>query len=155
MTYVLGATSLKRLDGVHPELVRVVKRAIEVTDVDFTVISGVRTTDEQIELYAKGRTTAQMRDAGLYDTPGKPNEKIVTWTLNSQHLKNKTTGFGHAVDLAPFIGGKIDWTWKNFPRLASAMKIAAKELDVPIEWGGDWVKVDGPHFQLPKGYTGG
>lgn len=155
MSYVIGARSRERLEGVHPDLVRVVERAIEITDVDFAVICGVRTVKEQIALYAKGRTTAQMRKAGVYDRAGEPGEKIVTWTLNSQHFRNPKTGFGHAVDLAPFIGGKIDWTWKHFPMIARAMKIAAKEADVPVEWGGDWVqRPDGPHFQLPKGYEG-
>lgn len=149
----LGARSKQRLEGVHPDLVRVVVEANKISEVDFSVLEGVRTVERQIELYAQGRTTAQMRAAGIYDVEGKPNERAVTWTLNSQHFVNPATGYGHAVDLAPFIAGKISWEWKYFPIIAKAMKIAAKELDVPIEWGGDWVqRPDGPHFQLPKGY---
>lgn len=151
----LGARSKQRLEGVHPDLVRVVVEANKISEVDFSVLEGVRTVERQIELYAQGRTTAHMRAAGVYDVEGKPNERIVTWTLNSQHFINPATGYGHAVDLAPFIAGKISWEWKYFPIIAKAMKIAASALDVEIEWGGDWVqRPDGPHFQLPKGYKG-
>lgn len=151
----LGKRSRERLIGVHPDLVRVVEQAIRISEVDFTVIDGVRTIEQQIELYAKGRTTGQLWEVGIRDVEAKPNEKIVTWTLNSLHMRNARTGFGHAVDLAPFIAGKISWEWKYFPIMAKAMKIAAKELDVPVEWGGDWVsRPDGPHFQLPKNYQG-
>ncbi|MBO9419171.1 peptidoglycan-binding protein [Labrenzia sp. R4_2] len=30
------------------------------------------------------------------------------------------------------------------------MKAAAQDLNIPLEWGGDWTSFfDGPHFQLP------
>ena len=38
MSFKLGKRSLSNLKGVHPDLVKVVKRAIELTEVDFTVI---------------------------------------------------------------------------------------------------------------------
>jgi peptidoglycan L-alanyl-D-glutamate endopeptidase CwlK len=61
---------------------------------------------------------------------------------------------GHAVDLAALVGGEIRWDWPLYDRLAVAMKGAAKECGVRIEWGGDWTSFkDGPHFQLPwQGY---
>jgi peptidoglycan L-alanyl-D-glutamate endopeptidase CwlK len=35
--------------------------------------------------------------------------------------------------------------------MADAMKLAAEQLDIPLEWGGDWISFqDGPHFQLPR-----
>lgn len=122
MTYVLGATSLKRLTGVHPDLVRVVKRAITITDLDFTILEGVRTVARQRQLLAAGAST----------------------TMKSRHIT------GHAVDLGALVGGKVRWDWPLYHRLAAAMKAAAKIENVPIEWGGDWKSFkDGPHFQLP------
>lgn len=121
MAYKLSARSLQRLDGVHPDLVRVVKRAIEITEVDFSVLETLRTPERQRELLAQGATT----------------------TLNSRHLT------GHAVDLGAWVGG-IRWDWPLYHKIAAAMKQAAKELNVPLEWGGDWRTFpDGPHFQLP------
>lgn len=122
MTFKLGELSLNRLRGVHPDLVRVAKRAIEITDIDFTVLEGLRTLDRQRQLVAKGASK----------------------TLNSRHLT------GHAVDLAPVIDGKVSWDWPLYHKLAKAVKQAARELGVPIEWGGDWKSFkDGPHWQLP------
>jgi len=122
MTYLLSDRSLRRLEGVHPDLVKVVKRAIEITEVDFTVVEGLRTRARQKQLVASGAST----------------------TMNSRHIT------GHAVDIAPYIGGQVRWDWPPFYRLEEAMKKAALELHVPLEWGGDWKTFkDGPHYQLP------
>ena len=65
--------------------------------------------------------------------------------MNSYHLT------GHAVDIAPIIDGKVSWDWDNFYPMAEAMKQAAEELDVKLNWGGDWVHFkDGPHFQIER-----
>ena len=133
MAFNLSARSLKALEGVHPDLVRVVQRAIAITDQDFLITCGVRTPAEQRELYAQGRT--------------KPGKKV-TWTLVSNHFK-KADGFGHAVDLCPY---PVDWSdLKKFAAIAKAMKQAAAEERVPIAWGGDWrTNKDSPHFELAR-----
>jgi peptidoglycan L-alanyl-D-glutamate endopeptidase CwlK len=120
--FSLSKRSLARLDGVHPDLVRVVKRAIEVTETDFGVGEGLRTEKRQRQLVASG----------------------ASMTMRSRHLT------GHAVDLVAYIGSRISWDWPLFYKIADAMKQSAKELDIPLEWGGDWKSFkDGPHFQLP------
>jgi len=122
MTYVLGKRSLQRLEGVHPDLVRVVKRAITLTPVDFTVLEGVRTVARQKQLVAAGASK----------------------TMNSRHLT------GHAVDLGAYVGGSVRWDWPLYHKIAAAVKEAARLEGVPIEWGGDWRTFkDGPHWQLP------
>lgn len=121
MSYRLGRRSKQRLKGVHPDLVRVVKRAIEITEVDFTVLEGMRTLERQRELVNKGASK----------------------TMNSRHLT------GHAVDLGAWVDGTISWDWPHYHKIADAMKQAAEELSVAISWGGDWDGFpDGPHFQL-------
>jgi peptidoglycan L-alanyl-D-glutamate endopeptidase CwlK len=127
MAYTLSARSNSRLIGVHPDLVRIVRRAIQITDVDFTVLEGVRDIGRQKELVASGAST----------------------TMNSRHLK-AANGYGHAVDVAPVVNGSVSWDWPLYHKIAKAMKQAAKELRVAIEWGGDWKTFkDGPHWQLP------
>lgn len=141
MTYALGPQSRARLQGVHPDLVKVVQRAIELTDQDFMVLEGVRTPARQKELYAQGRTA--------------PGPKV-TWTLNSNHFVNPKTGFGHAVDLVPF---PVDWSHTKLDVVSKAMFAAAWELGVPIRWGADWDRdgkprekgeTDSPHFELHR-----
>ena len=122
MTYRLSQSSLDRLVGVHPDLVRVVKHAIGITSVDFTVLEGVRSIERQQELVLAGASQ----------------------TLKGRHLT------GHAVDLGAYVAGEIRWDWPLYHKIAAAMVHAASELGVPLEWGGDWPKFrDGPHFQLP------
>ena len=123
--FVLGSRSLTNLQGVHPDLVKVVKRAIQISECDFTVIEGVRTAARQAQLVKQGASQ----------------------TKNSRHLT------GHAVDLGAWVNGTVTWDWKYYYQIEKAMKQAAKELNIPIEWGGDWKTFkDGPHFQLPWGY---
>tara|TARA_R110002126_G_scaffold151295_4_gene298317 strand:+ start:236 stop:817 length:582 start_codon:yes stop_codon:yes gene_type:complete len=121
--YSLSAKSLNRLKGLHPDLVKIVERAIEITTIDFSVGEGLRPITRQKELYQQGATT----------------------TMNSRHLT------GHAVDLfALDENGKVSWNWKYYHPLAAVMKQAAKDVGVSIEWGGDWKTFkDGPHYQLP------
>jgi peptidoglycan L-alanyl-D-glutamate endopeptidase CwlK len=110
------------MQGVHPDLVKIVKRAIEITDTDFRVTEGLRTKARQKQLVKAGASK----------------------TMNSRHLT------GHAVDLVALIDSKVRWDWPLYHKLADAMKAAAKELNIPLEWGGDWKSFkDGPHFQLP------
>ncbi|MFJ6324100.1 MULTISPECIES: M15 family metallopeptidase [unclassified Rhizobium] len=127
MSYTLSARSVSRLNGVHPDLVRIVKRAIQITEVDFTVLEGLRTVERQKQLVASGASK----------------------TMNSRHLKAEN-GYGHAVDVAPVINGEVSWDWPLYHKIAKAMKQAANELGIAVEWGGDWKGFkDGPHWQLP------
>jgi len=139
MSITLGSRSLMRLEGVHPDLVRVVKRAAAMSDLDFTVLEGLRTEARQRQLLKQGATK----------------------TLNSRHLT------GHAVDLAPMLDGKVSWDWPLYHRLAEIMRAASIAEKVPIRWGGTWKLLsaiegpitaknlsrsfpDGPHFELPR-----
>ena len=141
MKYSLGPKSLAKLDGVHPDMVRVVKRAIAITRQDFMVLEGVRTPARQAELYDQGRT--------------KPGNKV-TWTLTSRHFR-QADGYGHAVDLCPF---PVDWnTASKFDAIADAMEAAADQLGVNIRSGMDWDRdgkrreareSDSPHFELAR-----
>lgn len=125
--YKLGSTSRKNLIGVHPLLVRCVELAIDTTTQDFTVYEGLRSLSRQKTLLKQGYTT----------------------TLNSKHLRQKD-GYGHAVDLVPWVGKPV-WDWKLIYPIRDAMKDAAKRLGLQsrIAWGGDWKSFkDGPHWQL-------
>jgi peptidoglycan L-alanyl-D-glutamate endopeptidase CwlK len=117
--------SLKNLEDLHPDLLAVARRALELTEVDFTVTEGRRTPERQRELVRIGASK----------------------TLNSRHLT------GHALDFMAIDPktGKGSWTWALYPRVAAAFKAAAAELGIPIVWGGDWPKFrDGPHIELDR-----
>lgn len=138
MSFVLSARSRSRLSGIHPDLQRVVYEAIQVTTVDFTVIEGLRTLERQREMVASG----------------------ASWTMASRHLT------GHAVDVAPVVGGKLRWDWPLFFPIAEAFRKVSLSTGIPVRWGGSWSILtdlparlshrnmhpeipDGPHFELP------
>ena len=119
----LNERSEKALVGVHPDLVAVVRRAAEIMPGGFIITEGMRTKERQRELFAKG----------------------LSKTMNSRHL------VGLAVDFAPLVDGQVTWKWPAFKPVADAFKAAAKELDIAIEWGGDWKRFkDGPHIELSR-----
>lgn len=116
MAFALGAKSRAELKGVHPDLIRVVERAIQITTQDFSVHDGLRTLEEQKRLVAGGASQ----------------------TMNSKH-RVQADGYGHAVDLVPYINGKMRWEWPAIYPIAAAVWQASRELGVPIRWGGAWV----------------
>lgn len=148
MSYRLGRKSLSELNGVDDRLVDVVKLAIKYTSQDFSVHDGIRTIKEQEHLVDIG----------------------ASHTMNSKHL------IGEAVDLVPYINGKMRWEWEPIFKIAVAVKRAANELGVKLRWGGAWdvsfdesnqeprqacdayvvrrrakgkrAFIDGPHFEL-------
>lgn len=110
MTFKLSNRSLSRLDKVNPNLVKVVKRAIEISDVDFTVTEGLRTLETQ----------------RLYVKQGKSQ------TMKSKHLD------GLAVDLAAYVNNTVSWDFDHYFKIADAMRKAAIELKTQVKWGGAW-----------------
>lgn len=147
--FVLSARSESRLEGVHLDLAGVIRRAIELTQVDFMVVEGLRSEEKQESLVASGASR----------------------TMRSRHLT------GHAVDLSAMVGSEVRWDWPLAMRVAESVRNAANEQGKPIVWGGVWDKwlndlvgdldddiaeyvarmrrrgrkafLDGPHFQLP------
>lgn len=114
MSFKLSQRSMDKLEGVKPELVKVVQDAITLTTVDFGVIQGLRTQEEQAELVAKGASQ----------------------TMKSKHLT------GHAVDLMAYLGGKGSWELAIYDEVADAMKAAAIANNVGIRWGAAWTISD-------------
>lgn len=115
MTFALSQRSKNNLMGVHPKLVQVVGRAIELTKVDFGVTCGLRTENEQELLVAAGKSQ----------------------TMKSKHLR-QADGYGHAVDLVAYIGSSISWELNLYDDIADAMKKAARDIGLSIRWGAAW-----------------
>ena len=110
MAFYLSPRSLKRLQGVDEALEQVVHRAIEITEVDFGVSCGIRTIEEQKKLYATGASK----------------------TMRSKHLD------GEAVDLVAYMNGNVSWELSVYDEIATAVALAARELDLPVRWGAAW-----------------
>lgn len=153
---VFSKRSLANLKGVHPDLVKVVERALQLSELDFTVTEGLRTKEKQLEYYNKGASRT---------------------TSGSRHLAGSQDGFGHAVDVMAY-GVDNVWDFDHYYKIADGFRKAAIELGIPIRWGGAWhyrlneeersakslteaytrtqretgksVFLDGVHFELPN-----
>lgn len=120
--YTLGNSSTRILSTGVPQVQAVVRLAITLTDVDFSVVEVLRSEETQRENIVKG----------------------VSWTMASKHLT------GEAVDIYPWVEGKTSHAPEDYKRIAKAMFAAAQQLGIEIEWGGFWraPRCDRPHWQL-------
>jgi peptidoglycan L-alanyl-D-glutamate endopeptidase CwlK len=118
MAFVLGTRSREQLKGVHPSLVKLVEEAIKMTPQDFGVHSGVRTAREQKILFEKRATKKD----------GVRNK--------SKH-QVQADGFGHAVDLVPWVGN-FRWEWPLIYPIAGVMGLLSVRMGVSIRFGGVW-----------------
>ena len=145
--YSFSEQSLNMFKNVHPNLVKIMKAAIENSPYDFRITAGARTAEEQNKLYQQGRTTKGTIITKADGYKNKSNHQI------------KSDGYGHAVDI--FICGKYDengnyqkfnteqgYDDKKIREVANHIKTVAKNLGLSIEWGGDWKFYDSPHFQV-------
>ncbi len=123
MKHKLSERSLSRLNGVHPDLVRLIKAASVNAPVDFQITEGLRSYERQRRLVKAG----------------------ASGTMNSRHLT------GHAVDVVCLVDDKVRWDWPLYEKLAEHVKKKAREMNIRITWGGDWRKLrDGPHYELSR-----
>lgn len=111
MTFALSTRSLTKLQGVDERLVKIVRRAIQITTVDFGVVDGVRTPEQQMEYFKKG---------------------VSQIAVGGKHVEGK------AVDLMAYIGDRGSWELNLYDNIADAMKQAAIEQNVAIRWGAAW-----------------
>lgn len=124
--FVFSKRSKENLEGVHPRLVAVIEKALDLSEVDFVVTEGLRSEARQQQMVAEGKSQ----------------------TKNSRHLKQKD-GYSHAVDVAALYNNKITWEWKYYEMINAAVQSAASILGEKVTWGGTWKTLrDGPHFQI-------
>lgn len=129
--YQLSAKSLRNLEGVHPDLVRLAKRAIKKTEIDFGVSEGVRTYERQVQLMEMKKTT----------------------TLRSKHLIQRHTGYAHAIDIFAYLNGKAVWENKYYRPIIQTFITEAIALGVQLEFGHLWLRFqDSVHIQLNSKY---
>ena len=114
MSFKLSSRSLKKLEGVNEDLVNVVSEAIKLTTVDFGVTYGLRTLEQQKELYEAGRSQ----------------------TMKSNHLD------GRAVDVVAYFGSDISWELNIYDDICDAFAEAARRVSIPIKWGAAWSEGD-------------
>ncbi|MEM7750430.1 MAG: M15 family peptidase [Pseudomonadota bacterium] len=117
--FQFGSRSRREMQGVHPDLTAVCEKAIAITTVDFGVFDGLRTAADQNRLFRRGAS------------------QIDGYQRRGRH-QQQSTGYGHAVDLVPWINGRFVWDWDATYEIAEAVTIAAHDCNVNLRWGGCW-----------------
>lgn len=118
--YTFSDRSIRKLHGVHPELVLVASRALLYSPIDFGVTEGLRTPTRQAYLVSRGSSK----------------------TMKSKHLT------GDAIDIVCYVDGEVCWELEYYRIVTDCFKRAANELGIKITCGIDWQSfVDGPHIQ--------
>ena len=120
--FAFSERSLKAMQGIHPDLRKVADRALKLTEINFVITEGKRTLEMQKKYVKEGKSQ----------------------TMKSRHLGGKAIDF---VDYPDF-----SYDVKKMTKIANAFKAAAKELNIPIRWGGDWKSFkDTSHIELYSG----
>jgi peptidoglycan L-alanyl-D-glutamate endopeptidase CwlK len=160
--FVFGEASEARLKKLDPRLLKVVRRALQLSEIDFTIMEGLRSAEQCFINFGQGRTANQCVAGGCPSRYARPKAHKVTWlthALSSNHYSKD--GLGKAVDIYPYpvslvLGHKSGWE-PLFDKIAKAMFAASKELGIKIRWGADWDmdnmprergETDNPHFEL-------
>ena len=127
MTFQLGKNSMKNMEGIDDRLIDIAELAITLSPVDFGIPStgGFRSTQDQAELYASGKS------------------KCDGTTNKSYHQTGK------ALDVFAYVDGKASWDTLHLTTIATAMLQSASQLGTELQWAGLWRSwQDLPHFQI-------
>lgn len=129
-----------KVAALHPKLTDAITKVIaeaKARGFSVGVYSGIRTPEEQDQLYALGRT---VKNPDGYDAVKRPMGRIVTraraW--QSWHF------YGLAVDV---VFKTPDWDWEVKEELWDELGAIGKMFG--LTWGGDQTAFpDSPHFQI-------
>lgn len=131
MAFSFSTTSLCRLNTIDKDLQELMLCAIELSPIDFGIpeFGGLRSEEEQFELYRKGLS------------------KCDGVTIKSYHQ------IGKAIDIYAYVDGKASWDKVHLAIIAGVVLGEAKRMNLNVRWGGTFgSKVfkgwDMPHFEL-------
>jgi hypothetical protein len=142
--YRFSKRSLERIEDINPVLITILKEGITDSPYDFGIPrdGGFRTYQRQAELYARGRTTAELIDKGITNVEGRPDKSRITWTLKSFHMTS------NAFDIYAYVNGGASWSMEYLEPIARHLIKVAASHGVILSWGYDLWKKDGAHFQI-------
>jgi len=121
--------SLKNMEGVHPDLIKVAELALSLSPVDFGISHlSVRTMAQQYTLLSEGKSH----------------------TTKSKHVpENNPSGLSCAIDVIAYDNRHISWEPGLYRVIGQAFVYASAELGTPITLGCLFHSFfDGPHVEL-------
>lgn len=152
------AKSFARISGLHPVVKAATVALIErcyARGVNILITQGLRTIAEQNNLFAQGRTQAELNTVGLSNVKAQPNKAMVTNAKGGTSYHN----YGLAIDFALLLsdGKQVSWDLKrdgDGDKVADWTEVVQEAKALGFEWGGDFVSIkDAPHFQMTFSLT--
>lgn len=114
MTFVFGKKSEAKLETCQEQLQFLARETIKVSPIDFGIIHGWKSDEEQMENFLKG----------VSKLDGVNNKS------KHQSLPSK------AFDIACYIDGKITWDEHYYAIVFGCMETIARQHNIPLRWGG-------------------
>lgn len=109
-----GTKSKSVLKTVDELLQIIITDGLKIGLIDFSVIEGHRGKGKQNQLYKDGRSKVQ-------------------WPKSKHNMKPSK-----AVDIVPYVNGKISWKKEHCIFLAGIILTCGKNYGTNIRWGGNW-----------------
>ncbi|KAA9003999.1 hypothetical protein F4V43_11355 [Paenibacillus spiritus] len=154
----LKAKSDPKLIGLQPVVLAAVlclMKTCFIRNIPILITQGLRTIQAQNELYAQGRTQAQIEAAGITGVTARPDLQVVTNARGGYSYHN----FGLAVDFALLAndGKQVSWDLNrdgNANRRKDWDEVVEVAKKLGFEWGGDFVSIhDAPHLEMTFGLS--
>lgn len=124
--YYFSNRSLKCLNTCHPDLIKIAKKAIKYTDIDFGIAQGKRSLEDQKKFYAEGKS------------------KLDGINKRSKHQGYPTDNDpSYAFDIYAYVNG-ASWDERYLSYLGGVIMSVAKQLldagevEHKLRWGGNW-----------------
>lgn len=140
------------LKTVHPDMVKVLRHALQSGMLKFTVTQGLRTREAELALWRSCHNDDGSRKLGAKwetDCNGTPKGQTSPEGIAGTGVSNHQDG--HAVDLAVYNDfGGIDWSLHVYVLLNALIMSSADHLGIPVKWGGKFPKPDSDHWELDR-----
>lgn len=151
----LSAHSLQVLATVHPEMQKLVSAVVEVSPVQLVVMQGLRTREEELELWLSCHNVDGSRNGNPWKTDcnGTPIGGVSPEGYNGTGVSRHQAG--HAVDIGVELSSVMVWGVSYYKQLADLMLATAAKLEIPIIWGGSFLTPDNDHFELNQNFYKG
>ena len=123
--WVLSKSGEQKLSTCNTEIQLIIRKALQISPIDFGVSCGHRTVEQQQIEFKAGRSHLD--------------------GINKKSKHNLLPSKG--IDLYAYVNGKADYSDKYMGILAGVILSIAKDMGIELEWGGNWKSLkDMPHY---------
>ena len=146
-SFIFGTRSEAQLQTCDPLLDSVMRKALKMSDVDFGIVQGARSIEEQRDYFRKGNSKVNP-DGYIGNLPAL--------YAAAKHITGPGMRYSRACDIV--VSGAKAYDIPTLCYIAGVVLTCAKYMGVKVRWGGNWdadseiitdqTLVDAVHFEL-------